>query len=70
MATNRANLEAALASLSAKIAEAAADPKPNYSVDGQTVSWGDYLKQLQDAYNRTEQMLIVDEPFEIESQVL
>jgi hypothetical protein len=28
------------------IAEMTANPKPSYSIDGQTVQWTDYLKQL------------------------
>ena len=28
------------------IADMTANPKPSYSIDGQTVQWSDYLKQL------------------------
>jgi len=28
------------------IAEITANPKPSYSIDGQSVFWSDYLKQL------------------------
>jgi len=28
------------------IAEMTANPKPSYSIDGQSVQWTDYLKQL------------------------
>lgn len=31
----------------ALIAAITADPKPTYVIDGQKVSWGDYLGQLQ-----------------------
>ncbi len=34
-----------------RIAEITAQPKPNYQIDGQTVDWGDYLKQLQQTVN-------------------
>ncbi len=32
----------------ALIAEITAQPKPTYMIDGQTVSWTGYLKQLRD----------------------
>lgn len=32
-----------------QIAGVTSKPRPNYNIDGQEVSWGDYLKQLQDA---------------------
>ena len=32
----------------ARIAEITAEPKPSYSVDGQSVSWNDYLKTLRE----------------------
>jgi hypothetical protein len=31
----------------ALIAEITANPKPTYKIDGQAISWGDYLGQLQ-----------------------
>ena len=31
-----------------RLTELTTDPKPTYSIDGQSVSWGEYLKQLQD----------------------
>lgn len=36
----------AIANISATIKEVTANPKPNYTVDGQTVNWGDYLDTL------------------------
>lgn len=40
------DLSDALDNIRARIKEITAAPKPNYTVDGQSVKWGDYLKQL------------------------
>jgi hypothetical protein len=40
------NIAAAIENISATIKEITLNPKPNYTVDGQTVNWGDYLDTL------------------------
>jgi hypothetical protein len=40
------SLDTAISNIAALIAQITADPKPNYSIDGQLVSWGDYLDTL------------------------
>lgn len=40
------SLDTAISNIAALIVEITANPKPNYSVDGQLVSWGDYLDTL------------------------
>ena len=50
------------------IAELTASPKPTYYVDGQTVSWNDYLARLQATVDWCERKLAGEEPFEIRSQ--
>lgn len=40
------DLDMSLDNLAAAIKQATIDPKPNYTVDGQTVSWTDYLHTL------------------------
>ena len=52
----------------AVIAELTANPKPTYYVDGQTVSWNDYLARLQATVDWCERKLAGEEPFEIRSQ--
>ena len=32
----------------ALIADITASPKPSYTIDGQSIEWGDYLKRLQE----------------------
>jgi hypothetical protein len=44
------------------------DPKPSYSIDGQSVSWGDYLAQLRGTVEWCDRQLTQSEPFEIRSQ--
>ncbi len=41
----------------ALIAEITAQPKPTYMIDGQTVSWSGYLKQLRDTVAWCDKML-------------
>jgi hypothetical protein len=40
------DISSAIDNLAAAIKEATVNPKPNYTVDGQSVSWGDYLQIL------------------------
>ena len=50
------------------IAELTVTPKPTYYIDGQTVSWNDYLTNLQATVDWCERKLAGQEPFEIRSQ--
>ena len=50
------------------IAEITAHPKPSYTLDGQTVSWGDYLAKLRVTVDWCERKLAGEEPFEIRSR--
>lgn len=45
-----------------------ANPKPSYSVDGQSVSWDDYVRSLQDTVDWCDVKLTSLGPFEIRSQ--
>jgi hypothetical protein len=45
-----------------------AHPKPTYSIDGQTVDWGQYLARLQATVAWCDRQLQADNPFEIHSQ--
>ena len=59
--TIKANLEAQLLSLSE-------NPKPTYQLDGQMVSWTAYLNWLLAAIKEANEMIIAEEPFEVETQ--
>jgi hypothetical protein len=49
------------------IADITASPKPSYSLDGQSISWNDYLAQLQRTVEWCDAQLAGEEPFEIHS---
>lgn len=40
------DLQTAVDNLDAAIRDLTANPKPNYSINGQSVSWGDFYSQL------------------------
>jgi hypothetical protein len=50
------------------MAELTANPKPTYYLDGQSVSWNDYLARLQATVDWCQRKLAGEEPFEIRSQ--
>ncbi|HBO44677.1 MAG TPA: hypothetical protein DD670_12245 [Planctomycetaceae bacterium] len=54
----------------ALIVEMTARPKPSYDLDGQTVSWGDYLAKLRATVDWCERNLAGEEPFEIHTRGL
>jgi len=51
----------------ARIAEITAEPKPTYQIDGQTVDWSDYLKQLQKTADWCDSQLAAQSPVEVQS---
>jgi hypothetical protein len=63
-------LQTVLESLVSALAAAAANPKPSYSIDGQSVSWGEYLKMLQDGIKTVSELMTSFNPVELRSQVL
>ena len=64
------DLEDALDNIRARIKEITAAPKPTYTVDGQTVKWGEYLEQLLRAEKQlAEAVTREDGPFEERTQV-
>lgn len=54
-ATLKDNLETALTRVTRELAEG--DIKPNYSINGQSVSWADYRQKLLDEAERLNQMI-------------
>ena len=48
----------------ALLADVTTIPKPSYSIDGQSVSWSDYLAQLRETVRWCDQQLAGEEPFE------
>lgn len=65
MATEAQNLQTSLEAVAAKLAEVTANPKPSYSIDGQSVSWGEYYGSLVKLRNELKLAVIDAEgPFE------
>ncbi len=57
-------LQTIKANLLDRIAEITAQPKPNYSIDGQTVSWQSYMDSLFDRLDQIDRQINAAEPFE------
>lgn len=63
------NLVIARDNLSAQLAAITANPKPNYSVDGESYSWMEYQRFLNDQIaGLTDQIAKGEAGFEIQSQ--
>jgi len=56
------------ANLVLAIKTATASPKPNYSIDGQSVSWSTYLDSLWAKLDNINAMIATEQPFEIVSR--
>jgi hypothetical protein len=70
MATNLENLNTTLATLIEKLTEAVANPKPSYSLDGQSVSWGDYYRMLTEQIKAVREQIQMEDPYFLTSQVM
>lgn len=68
MPTEAEQVAAIRAQALATLASITAEPKPSYAIDGQSVSWGEYLRQLRETVAWCERQLAVAEPFEERSQ--
>lgn len=65
------NITLAIANIGQRIADLTANWKPNYTIDGQTISWSDYMKQLIEARDLLIVQSAKDEgPFELTSNML
>ena len=68
MPSDLEHLQTIKAQTLALIADLTAHPKPTYSVDGQNVSWSEYLAALEATVDWCERKLAGEEPFEVHSQ--
>ncbi len=50
------------------IQQITAEPKPSYSLDGQTVSWNEYLSRLRATVDWCDERIQGEEPFEFRTQ--
>lgn len=67
MATDAEQLATIKTQTLAVIVTITADPKPSYAIDGQNVSWGDYLAKLQATVAWCDKQLAASAPFEVHS---
>lgn len=58
------SLETIKANILARLEEITASPKPNYSVDGQSVSWQSYFDSLMASLKRIDEQINSAEPYE------
>lgn len=71
MATFAANLETARDNVAARLVEITSQPKPNYSVDGESYSWAEYFSVLSSQLKTLEEALQrADGPFNIRSRAI
>jgi hypothetical protein len=68
MPTDREQLETIRTETLAQLVELRANPKPTYSIDGQTVSWTAYLRSLEDTIAWCNAQLRGLVPAEVESR--
>lgn len=65
MASDLENLQTAYTNVCTKLADVTASPKPSYSVDGKSVSWGEHYKQLTTLRDDLKKAIVNEEgPFE------
>lgn len=71
MATPLESLTTAKANVCGLLATITTDPKPNYSVDGQSVSWSEYFQMLTNQLEVLNRLIQVEGgPFEQQTQAL
>lgn len=63
-------IESIRAHTMAQLVELRENPKPTYSIDGQQVSWTDYIRSLQETIEWCDGKLASYRPFEFRSQGL
>ena len=66
--SDREQIESIRAQTLAQLVDLRANPKPTYSIDGQTVSWTNYVRSLQETVDWCDAKLIGLAPFEVQSQ--
>lgn len=66
--SDREQIERIKSQTLAQLIELRAAPKPTYSIDGQTVSWTDYMRSLLETIDWCDAKLLGLDPFEVQSQ--
>jgi len=65
MATYLENLTTTRDNIAAQLADMSENPKPDYSKDGQSVSWAQLFKMLSDQLNTVNNQIAAAQPYEI-----
>ncbi len=68
MPTDIEQIEAIRANTFAQLVELRESPKPSYDIDGQRVSWTEYVRSLQETIEWCDVKLAGYRPFECRSQ--
>ncbi len=53
------DLVTSLQNIDTQIVNITANPKPNYTINGQSISWGDFLKQLMDMRQQIAKAVVI-----------
>jgi len=67
MANDLANLQLIKSNILARLVDLSANPKPNYSIEGKSVSWGSYFESLTKQLTTINELLQSEQPFEYRS---
>lgn len=70
MATNAEQIATIKTQTLQLIVDITENPKPTYMIEGQSVQWGQYLRDLQATVAWCDQQLNSEQPFEFETRIL
>ena len=68
MSNDQTQIAAIKSQTLARIAEITAEPKPSYTIDGQSIAWADYLRALRGTVDWCDARLAALAPCEIRSR--
>lgn len=68
MPTDREQIETIRFQALAQLVELRASPKPNYKIDGQSVSWESYVRSLEATVDWCDEKLAGLDPFELQTR--
>jgi len=66
--SDREQIESIRSLTLAQLVDLRANPKPTYSIDGQTISWTAYIQSLQETVDWCDAKLVGLEPVEVQSR--
>lgn len=66
----KAQVTTAIENLLTSLVTATANPKPNYSVEGQSVSFGEFIRMHVDALKTLFELMQYVDPYELRTNIL